>query len=74
MVYNSAVLASTPCELITAKKKLQTGVVEMLDEKAIFATINKVAMRNLQTYGMTVKNFYFSSLQVGLLCYYINIL
>jgi hypothetical protein len=27
----------------------------MLDEKAFFATINRVAMWNLQTYGMAVK-------------------
>ena len=27
----------------------------MLGEKAFFTTINQVVMRNLQTYGMTVK-------------------
>jgi hypothetical protein len=29
----------------------------MLDEKAFFATINRVAMWNLQTYGMAVNTF-----------------
>jgi hypothetical protein len=29
----------------------------MLDEKAFFATINRVAMWNLQTYGMAVSIF-----------------
>jgi hypothetical protein len=36
---------------------LQTGVIETLDEKAFFATINQVATLSLRTYGMTVKDF-----------------
>ena len=32
--------------------------MEILDEKAFFATINQVATLSLRTYGMTVKNNY----------------
>ena len=33
---------------------MQTGVIETLDEKAFFVTINWVATLSLRTYGMTV--------------------
>ena len=37
---------------------MQTGVIETLDEKAFFITINQVATLSFQTYGMTVTYYH----------------
>jgi hypothetical protein len=35
------------CRIDDSQQKLQTGVVEMLDEKTFFATISQIAMSGL---------------------------
>ena len=44
---------------------MQTGVIETLDEKAFFATINQVTTLSLRTYGMAVY-FFYSFIAVGM--------
>ncbi len=58
MVYNSAILALRPAELMTANKNCKLGLQKRSTRKRLFATINQFATLSLRTCGMTVKDFH----------------